>query len=102
VEEVPLFYGPLTSKLGTILTNAHGYTAYLFTDDHDSSRCSGACAKAWPPLLGGAVAARSGVNSHLLRLTTRPGVKVALTGLCVKAIFTAWMKLGRRRISIVR
>jgi predicted lipoprotein with Yx(FWY)xxD motif len=61
------------SKLGTILANAHGDTLYMFTSDHGSSRCTGACAKAWPPLLGGTVAARSGVNSHLLKLTTRAG-----------------------------
>jgi predicted lipoprotein with Yx(FWY)xxD motif len=60
-------------KLGTILVNAHGSTLYMFTSDHGSSRCSGACAKAWPPLLGGAVAARAGVNSHRLKLTARPG-----------------------------
>jgi len=60
-------------KLGTILANAHGYTLYLFTSDHGSSRCSGTCAKAWRPLLGGAIAAGSGVSSHLLKLTARPG-----------------------------
>lgn len=60
------------SKLGTILANSHGSTLYMFTGDHGSSRCTGTCAKAWPPLLGGAVAARSGVNSRLLKLTTRP------------------------------
>jgi len=61
------------SKLGTILSNAHGRTLYMFTGDHGSSRCTGACAKKWPPLLGGAVVARSGANSRLLKLTTRPG-----------------------------
>jgi predicted lipoprotein with Yx(FWY)xxD motif len=59
------------SKLGTILANAHGFTLYLFTKDHGSSACSGSCAKVWRPLLGGAVAAHSGVNSRLLKLSTR-------------------------------
>ena len=59
------------SKLGTILANAHGSTLYMFSKDHGSSACSGACATAWPPLLGGAVVARGSVNSRLLKLTTR-------------------------------
>jgi predicted lipoprotein with Yx(FWY)xxD motif len=61
-----------SSKLGTtIIVNAQGHTLYMFSKDHGSSTCSGACEKAWPPLLGGAVVARSGVKSSLLKLTTR-------------------------------
>jgi predicted lipoprotein with Yx(FWY)xxD motif len=59
-----------SNKLGTILANAHGDTLYLFTKDHGKSTCSGTCAKAWPPLLGGTVVAKGGANAHLLTLTT--------------------------------
>jgi predicted lipoprotein with Yx(FWY)xxD motif len=57
------------SKLGTILANSHGYALYMFTKDHGTGSCSGSCAKAWPPLLGGAVIAKNGANSKLLKLT---------------------------------
>jgi predicted lipoprotein with Yx(FWY)xxD motif len=59
------------SKLGTILTNSHGVTLYMFSKDHGTSTCNGSCATAWRPLLGGAVAAENGVKSSLLKLTTR-------------------------------
>lgn len=59
------------SKLGTILTNARGFTLYLFSKDHGSSACSGACATVWSPVLGGSVVAKNGVKSSLLKLTTR-------------------------------
>ena len=77
---VSLASGPTTvssarnSKLGKILVNAHGYTLYMFTrDTRGSSTCSGSCARYWVPLLGGAVAAKSGagLNSRLLKLSTR-------------------------------
>jgi predicted lipoprotein with Yx(FWY)xxD motif len=38
-------------KLGTYLVDARGRTLYLFRKDTTAaSRCSGACAQAWPPL----------------------------------------------------
>jgi predicted lipoprotein with Yx(FWY)xxD motif len=40
------------SKVGTIIVTSSGRTLYLFEKDkHGKSSCSGACAKAWPPLL---------------------------------------------------
>jgi predicted lipoprotein with Yx(FWY)xxD motif len=41
-----------TRRLGKILVDSHGRTLYLFRKDSSGkSRCSGACAAAWPPLL---------------------------------------------------
>jgi predicted lipoprotein with Yx(FWY)xxD motif len=39
-----------TSTYGKILFDGRGYVLYAFTADaHGKSKCSGACAKAWPP-----------------------------------------------------
>jgi predicted lipoprotein with Yx(FWY)xxD motif len=60
-----------TTKLGKVLVNGKGVTLYLFMKDKNGkSACSGACAKAWPPLLtkggahvsGGASAAKLGTT----------------------------------------
>jgi predicted lipoprotein with Yx(FWY)xxD motif len=41
------------TSLGTVLTDAQGFTVYWFAKDTPtSSECSGACAAAWPPVLG--------------------------------------------------
>lgn len=48
-----------TTKIGgtTVLTNAQGYTLYWFAPDTvTTSKCYGACAKAWPPVKGPATA----------------------------------------------
>ena len=50
------------SSLGTVLTNAQGFTVYWFAKDSmTASNCSGACAAYWPPVIGTPVAA-SGVT----------------------------------------
>ena len=63
--------GVRNTKLGKILVNGKGVTLYLFMKDKNGkSACSGACAKAWPPLLtkgraqaaGGASAAKLGTT----------------------------------------
>ena len=42
-----------TTTLGTVLTNAQGFTIYWFAKDTStSSSCTGACAAAWPPVIG--------------------------------------------------
>ena len=41
------------TALGTVLTNAQGLTVYWFAKDSPTaSTCAGACAAAWPPVLG--------------------------------------------------
>ncbi len=38
--------------LGQVLVDSQGHTLYAFSkDSEESSACTGACAKAWPPLL---------------------------------------------------
>jgi predicted lipoprotein with Yx(FWY)xxD motif len=61
------------SHLGRILVNSAGRTLYLFKGDVPSkSRCSGACAVAWPPLLAtGNLTAGPGVTSSKLGTITR-------------------------------
>ena len=40
------------TRYGKILVDGNGLALYLFTaDGRGASRCYGACAKAWPPLL---------------------------------------------------
>jgi predicted lipoprotein with Yx(FWY)xxD motif len=60
--------------VGTVLTTASGLTLYRFTEDMPgTSKCSGACAKIWPPLLaakGGHVSGPHGVKGFsLVKLT---------------------------------
>lgn len=41
------------TALGMVLTNAQGFTVYWFAKDSPTaSACAGACAAAWPPVLG--------------------------------------------------
>jgi predicted lipoprotein with Yx(FWY)xxD motif len=60
--------------VGTVLTTASGLTLYRFTEDMPgTSKCSGACAKIWPPLLaakGAHVSGPHGVKGFsLVKLT---------------------------------
>ncbi len=49
----------------TVLTNAHGFTLYFFAPDTaTASKCTGACAVYWPPVLGRPVAG-PGVTGRL-------------------------------------
>lgn len=55
------------SAYGKILADSRGRALYLFTHDDSKSRCYGACAKAWPPLLTkGAPRAGKRVKQRLL------------------------------------
>src|SRR5215212_10075710 len=48
----PAKVGVRATKLGKVLVNGSGVTLYLFEKDaKGKSACSGACAKAWPPVL---------------------------------------------------
>jgi len=56
------------SAYGTILFDGRGYVVYAFTaDSRTASRCSGSCARAWPPFLtAGKPIARTGAAQRLL------------------------------------
>jgi predicted lipoprotein with Yx(FWY)xxD motif len=60
------------TSMGTVLTNAKGFTLYWFSPDTPAtSKCSGGCASAWPPVPG-PVSAASGVSlSGKLATVTR-------------------------------
>jgi predicted lipoprotein with Yx(FWY)xxD motif len=67
------------SSLGTVLANGQGLTVYWFAADHGmTSACTGACAAAWPPVIGTPQAA-SGVSltGKLGTITRAGGVKQA-------------------------
>jgi predicted lipoprotein with Yx(FWY)xxD motif len=68
--------GAVTTRqvpLGTVLTDPTGRSLYLFeADTGTTSRCAGACAQAWPPLLTTAdPTAGVGVTPSLLGTTRR-------------------------------
>jgi predicted lipoprotein with Yx(FWY)xxD motif len=60
-------------QLGTFLVGSNGRTLYLFEKDKSTkSTCSGACAKAWPPLLTtGKPKASGSAKASLLGTTKR-------------------------------
>jgi predicted lipoprotein with Yx(FWY)xxD motif len=59
-------------KLGTFLVNGHGRTLYLFQKDKTPrSKCSGACATDWPPLLTSGKATASGSARKALLGTSK-------------------------------
>jgi len=61
-----------SSSLGTVLANAQGMTVYWFAADHGTtSACSGACAAAWPPVIGTPKAAAGVTLSGTLGTITR-------------------------------
>lgn len=64
-----------SSKYGTVLVAANGMTLYRYTPDKkNTSVCTGACAKYWPPLLLKGTAketAGSGASAALLGETMR-------------------------------
>lgn len=68
-----------TMKVGgaTLLANAKGFTLYWFAPDTmTASKCSGSCAKYWPPVPG-PVTAGSGVTGKLGVITRSDGTKQA-------------------------
>jgi predicted lipoprotein with Yx(FWY)xxD motif len=63
-----------SSQYGSILFNGRGRALYAFTRDRrgGSSRCYGACAKAWPVYFaGGRLLAGKGVKRSLIGTTKR-------------------------------
>jgi predicted lipoprotein with Yx(FWY)xxD motif len=69
----PAKVGVRTTSLGKVLVNSKGVTLYLFEKDKNGkSACSGACAKAWPPLLSkGKPTAAGGASASKLGTTKR-------------------------------
>jgi predicted lipoprotein with Yx(FWY)xxD motif len=65
--------GTKTSSLGTFLVDGNGRALYLWeADDGSKSTCSGACAKAWPPLTATTTPKATGaVKASLLGTTKR-------------------------------
>lgn len=51
-----------STGIGTVLTNAQGFTLYWFSiDTSATSKCTGSCATFWPPVKG-PISAASGVS----------------------------------------
>jgi predicted lipoprotein with Yx(FWY)xxD motif len=69
------------SPKGTVLVDGKGRTLYLFRKDKkNTSRCSGACAADWPPLITTGKAKVSGlVRKSLLGTTKRDDGKTQVT-----------------------
>jgi len=64
------------TSLGIILTDGQGFTVYAFEADRGTtSRCTGACAAAWPPVITSAarVMAAGGADESLAGEITRAG-----------------------------
>ncbi|HET7647085.1 MAG TPA: hypothetical protein VFK17_00870 [Gaiellaceae bacterium] len=64
-----------SSQYGKVLFDQHGFVLYGFTaDSRTASRCYGACARAWPPLLvKGSARALHGVDRSKLGTVARRG-----------------------------
>jgi predicted lipoprotein with Yx(FWY)xxD motif len=72
--------GAADSQYGNILVDGKGFTLYLFTRDDARSRCYGACAAAWPPLLTrGEPVATGGARTHRLGTVKRRNGDVQVT-----------------------
>jgi predicted lipoprotein with Yx(FWY)xxD motif len=68
------------TKLGTVLTDAKGFTLYWFAKDTPtSSACTGACAAAWPPVTGTPQAASGVTLTGKLGQIRRPDGTVQAT-----------------------
>src|SRR3954462_1328086 len=71
------------SSLGSILVNSTGRTLYHFASEPKNAvKCTGVCAKQWPPLLIGTglkPVAAPGVTASLLGTVKRPDGKLQVT-----------------------
>jgi predicted lipoprotein with Yx(FWY)xxD motif len=66
------------TSLGIILTDGQGFTVYAFeADRRTTSRCTGACAAAWPPVITAAarVMVAGGADESLVGEITRAGAR---------------------------
>jgi len=71
----------ISSSYGRVVADRRGEALYLFgKDKRGRSRCYGACARAWPPLLTkGRPRAGKGIAQRLLGTTRRRGGKRQVT-----------------------
>jgi predicted lipoprotein with Yx(FWY)xxD motif len=68
------------SSYGQVLFDGRGYVLYAFTHDlKGKSRCTGACAAAWPPFLAKTPHAGTGTKASLLGTTRRADGSVQVT-----------------------
>jgi predicted lipoprotein with Yx(FWY)xxD motif len=68
------------SDYGKVLYDGRGYVLYAFTHDgRNKSRCSGACAVAWPPFLARSPRAGAGTKQSLLGTTRRADGSLQVT-----------------------
>jgi predicted lipoprotein with Yx(FWY)xxD motif len=68
------------SSYGQVLFDGRGYVLYAFTHDlRGKSRCSGACAAAWPPFLAKTPHAGTGAKPSLLGTARRVDGSVQVT-----------------------
>lgn len=68
------------TSLGTVLVDGRGRTLYLFEKDSDAtSRCSGSCASAWPPLASASKPSAAGEGVDAAKLGTTPGASPVVT-----------------------
>ncbi|HEY7690807.1 MAG TPA: hypothetical protein VH816_00560 [Gaiellaceae bacterium] len=70
-----------TSAYGRVLFDQRGYALYAFTrDGRAGSRCTGACAKAWPPFVVSRVPrAAAGTQARLVGTTRRADGRLQVT-----------------------
>jgi len=68
------------STYGMVIADRRGEAFYLFGKDKRKSRCYGACARAWPPVITkGRPRAGKGVKARLLGTTRRKNGKLQVT-----------------------
>ena len=69
----PVTVKPGASEYGRILVDSKGFALYAFTrDGRAPSRCSGECARAWPPYIArGALAQGAGTSAGRLGVARR-------------------------------
>jgi predicted lipoprotein with Yx(FWY)xxD motif len=69
-----------SSDYGKVLFDGRGFALYAFTHDTaGKSRCTGACAAAWPPYLATKPHAGAGARASLLGTTRRADGTVQVT-----------------------
>jgi predicted lipoprotein with Yx(FWY)xxD motif len=69
------------TSIGKVIANSKGHTLYMFRKDKGTTtKCYGACAATWPPLLtNGKPVAGPGVKASLLGTTKRKDGKLQVT-----------------------